>query len=367
MPSRPVCDVASDWHIPVRFGGGSWGQFPELCGDSLVALRAASESASAVGVPLVAPGDLFDGPRIDAAQLDAVNSALKPLSDRGIPIIYVLGNHDQNQDWLRVLPRCVNVSGARFTYNGVTYSGLSYRHDFLQVLAASGLHENPTNVGLYHQTWSELSPGGASVSVASLPEHDLAAVGDIHVSARWNPASGPKLAVSAGPLAPQSVAELSPIGVYRLFDDGTAERIVLESRIVKLVDCGPGEASVDELQRIIVELSEDPCRSGLRPACIVRWSFASAAPESLADFARNSGVLLWVRRVKSAFVAAEDPGRGVLPQATAAASLSSALSTRLAGNPSAAAIAASVLSAAASGPTAAKQAAVEAKTKFLQE
>jgi len=367
MPPRPVCDVAADWHIPVRFGGGSWGQFPELCGDAICSLAQVASASAEAGIPLVAPGDLFDGPRVDAAQLLAVKTCLKPLADRGIPLIYVLGNHDQGQDWLSVLPHCVNVSGLRVSYAGVTYSGLSYSHDIRSALESSGLFESPTDVGLYHQTWSELAPCGSSSPVTLLPEHRLAAVGDIHISARWSPPSGPSLAVSSGPLAPQSIAELAPIGVYRFFDDGTAERVVLNHRDVKLVDCGPGETSLDELQRVITDMASAHNASGLKPACIARWAFSSPPPESLSDFARHSGVLLWVRRVKSQTVSPDTPALIPVPQVTAGAALSTSLHSRLSSNPKAVALAESVLSAAVSGPTAARQAAVEAKSKFLQE
>lgn len=208
--------LIADTHFPERPDRGPWSGVSGVYGDALFALEQISHLCADDGADLYLAGDVFDGPDPGPEALTAVYGALRPLIDAGLSIYYILGNHDRDRDWLRPLgTAAVRVDGVTVKTKLGTVTGLSYVHpDSFPEVAKS---MPATDVGLYHQTWNELVKVGRS-SMRLLPRHKIALCGDVHIRRTFELAPhGPDLAISPGPLAPQSVTEFAPLAaVYGL-------------------------------------------------------------------------------------------------------------------------------------------------------
>lgn len=234
--------LSADWHVPPAPGAGAWVGLPGVTGDALFGLNQVVALCVRDDVPLLAAGDLFDdGSDVDPDALAALFTTLRPLGGSGRGLFYVLGNHDRGCDWLAALgPRAIRVSrgygkGDVATLPcGATVAGLDWvpNERFRDALAGPGRRQKAAEVGLYHQSWTEwmcgAKGGSGNPSVAWLPPHRLSVCGDIHV--RGVVDRSPGLAVSPGPLAPQSVVEFAPPAVYALLADFSVREVPLKGR-----------------------------------------------------------------------------------------------------------------------------------------
>lgn len=324
-PPRPddvFALATADWHVPPAAGGGAWVNIPAVADDALVGLAAAARLAASWGVPLLAAGDQTDAAKMSAHQVARIGLALKPLDDALGTLVYVLGNHDGGHDWIQAagFRGAANADGRVITVSGVTYSGLSYRPDGGTLAEDLGpLRGRPADVGLYHQAWRELAPRGP-FRVADLPGHRVAVVGDVHVCRAWRPETGPRLAVSPGPLAPQSVTEFGCGRAYALCRSprGDVEAVPVPlpaRRYVRLVASPDGPPPAELSSRIRAEVVDDL----LLPAAlrgtlvVVDWKFPDPPPPGWADDARDAGAVVEVRSGGAA--APSGPVAPVLPAA----------------------------------------------------
>lgn len=248
--------ATSDWHIPEDASGLTWRDVPGVAGDALFALGGVVALCVRDRVPLIAAGDLVDNPDVTPEALAAWFTVLRPLSDVGLPVFAVTGNHDRSRDWLAAFgPLAVRLDDRVVTLpGGVTLSGLSYvpPAHFAEKVAAQ---VRVSDIGVYHQAVADFGVKGLALS--QFPAHSLAVIGDTHVSRAVRPAAGPRLALSPGPLAPQSVAEFGPPGVWAVHADLSVTHVKIPARAYHRFDVGtPAEA--DACVAAVSRLAPDP-------------------------------------------------------------------------------------------------------------
>jgi hypothetical protein len=163
LPAGTVALATADWHLPPR--RGAWAALPNLADDAHVALEGAVSLTAEAGVPLLAAGDMFDGPRVDARRLGQVGEILPVLPGRRVQLLYVLGNHDADQDWLwpvglrGVLKLEVVAAATGWPYrdaNGYAYIGRGWRADPSDL--AAGVPAADAGPYHQHQPWADLLP-----------------------------------------------------------------------------------------------------------------------------------------------------------------------------------------------------------------
>lgn len=302
-PDPPVWGYAvADVHVPPQRHRGTWLEVPQTADDALTALSAAAHAAAQAGCPLLIAGDLVDSPRLEADQLVRLGAALSPLRRAGLPVLYVLGNHECGEDWLAAFSDfCVNLDHQiePFVWSGVRYVGRSYQADVDALSAAlAPLRDDPAEVGVYHQPWSELLGSSRQLGVrraADLPAHAIAVLGDIHRPLVWSAEPGPHQAVSPGSLTPQSVGEFAhlPPRVWALRPQ-QIEPIALPHRDCQWWKAGPDDESPDQIRDRLRSL---PPVSPGEPARLVAldWRFPDRPTPEWLHAVHRDDVILWVR------------------------------------------------------------------------
>lgn len=243
--------ATADWHVPETKGGGTWKSLSGIGGDVLFALAQVVELCVRDKADLWAAGDLVDGPDVDPDALADLYAVLRPLAFTTSKIYYVLGNHDAGRDWLAALgPTAVRVTGKVVQARaGYTITGADFTERELFKRAAGSCAK--TDVGLYHQTWAEWTSGGGRSTLADIPGHRIAVCGDVHVRGVANPPVGPAVAVSPGPLAPQSVAEFLPPAVFAVDQDLHPTEVSIRGRSYRTYEVASG----DDADRVIAAVA----------------------------------------------------------------------------------------------------------------
>lgn len=295
--------ATADWHIPTKFQSGSWKDFPDICNDSIIALNFAVNLCLEHSIPLVAAGDLLDGPHPDVEQINLLLNVLKPLQNNNLPLIYITGNHDQYQDWLSLLGRSKhahNVSESVFTHNGITYSGLSCVNNF-EEFKNKVQNVLPTDVGLYHQGWKHLISRG-DYDCNLLPHHKFCCLGDIHViDIRQHEVSGTQL-LSPGPLSPQNTTEFIDCSIHlvKLKPEVTVKSVKVPSRKFVNITCSEDASSVDEITNLLQNTVSDFNLGRLAtPLIVVNWGYPGPYPEVWKEISSNNKIRLWVKRLET--------------------------------------------------------------------
>lgn len=288
--------LSADWHLPEEASHAAWRDLPETAGDVFVALRHVVARCVAAGVPLLAAGDLFDGPEVAPDALALAYRELRALGDNRLSLYYVLGNHDRGRDWLKPLgPRARRLGGRGvLRAKGFDLWGLDFHPP---ARFAEALRRAPAaDVGLYHQCWSEWGRGPCAV--AGLPPHRVAVCGDVHLSRvrpRGPDGQGPQLAVSPGPLAPRSVAEFNPPTAYELLDDFSVRLVELPHRRCLLLEVDSPEQA-ERACTTVAGLAPSPGVPDELARPLVALRLGRGAPDGFAEAARalalDRGVLL---------------------------------------------------------------------------
>ena len=248
-----IAYLISDTHFPEHAKAGSWTTTPEVYGDALYVMSQVVDLCVRDQVPVVLAGDVFDGPDPEPEALVSLYDVIRPLSHAQLPLYYILGNHDRGRDWLapfgKFASRLDNNIGWLDNRN-ITVTGMSF------VVPTNFADTIKTvfkgDVGVYHQTWAEfgMCPGSNRISVSDLPEHQLVVCGDIHVRSIVQPPKGPKVALSPGPLAPQSVSEFEHPVIYALHSDMTLERVPVKGRNYYLFEENDADSVIAYLSNI---------------------------------------------------------------------------------------------------------------------
>lgn len=255
MGSDVLFYATADTHIPEGANSGTWVDEPRIVGDVHHALAQIVSFCVKDACSLVIAGDVVDGPDPDPIALAKLYAVLRPMVAADLPIFYILGNHDRNRDWLAPLgPTAVRLDGnvVKFPDSDVTVTGLSWVDP--TVFPTEIAKVAPADVGLYHQTWTEWCPGQNRISLESLPPNKLAVCGDIHVRSTCIPKTGPALALSPGPLAPQSTAEFIPHQAWAVTRDLTPHPVPLTGRTYLRFDVDSVE-SAESCLRTLAQLS----------------------------------------------------------------------------------------------------------------
>jgi hypothetical protein len=221
-----VAFASADWHVLERRDRGPWSGYPDVRGDDLYVLQQIANLCVEHDVPLFAAGDITDGPDPDPDTITALYTVLRPIRS----VFYVLGNHERGRDWLAPLgPTAVRIDHAPVTIKSreavFSVSGLSYVAPTEFPLRIQKVPN--TDIGLFHQTWSELC-GGGKTSLTALPDNRLSICGDVHV--RKVLTVSRRLVVSPGPVSPQSSTEFMSPAVFAINDDLTVTEVPLVGR-----------------------------------------------------------------------------------------------------------------------------------------
>lgn len=150
---KPIAVVTSDWHVAL----GAWKKLPDIRGDAEFSLSQIVDITLALGVPLVAAGDLFDIKHPDSYSVDVVSRQMYRLHLSKLPCLYVQGQHEMSSPtWLSLFPNCEHIHDRHFKLGKVDCFGYDY---FLpSSLEDSYNRFKPADVLVTHQVWSELLP-----------------------------------------------------------------------------------------------------------------------------------------------------------------------------------------------------------------
>lgn len=289
--------LTADWHFPEKYGTGPWAG-TDMTGDAEYALEQVVALCAEDGADLYAAGDLVDGPDPDPDAVTAVYAILRRLTDAGRTVHYVLGNHDRGRDWLKPFGSgAVRADSTVSESTAGTVTGLSFRppHTFRDEL--NGVV--PTDIGLYHQTWSEFVRAGRTSAAPLADLHGVSVCGDVHVRSVWSRPSGGGVVVSPGPLCPQSVTEFGTGHfVYALSSAGIVPVRLKGRRFVALAADDPRE--LDRAVTALRSSAPDPDLPDriARPFYSVRLGYDASASDldGLERAAAHSGAVLRVYR-----------------------------------------------------------------------
>lgn len=286
----PLAYAVADLHAPEAAGAGAWADLPGVAGDALYGLAQVVARAVQDGADLWLAGDNFDGPDPEPAAVAALYAVLRPQADAGGRVLYVLGNHDRGRDWLAPFgPAAVRLDGRVVDTPGGTVTGLSYTDP--AGLSAALARVAVADVGVYHQMVAEWGPGGKGTPLAAFPSHRLAVIGDVHARAVLTPRTGPAVALSPGPLAPQSTAEFVAPQVWAVGADLTPAPVPLRGRRYERYEVDSADAA-DACLAALARIGPDPdpaLPDGLRaPLAAVRLTapvpgFVAAARRLATD------------------------------------------------------------------------------------
>lgn len=212
---------AADTHFDAE---GAWlGR--GVVGDAEHAFRRLVDHAVNAKAAVLIGGDIVNRPDAHPASIGPVFRQLDRLEQAGLPLYYVLGQHDGRKDWFSAHGWPTHAHGRTFTIGVATVAGL----DFLQpdeYRAALAAVPPAASVLLTHQVWSELLGVGRdrdTMRLEEVPAHvGIVLTGDYHktvVKQVKRAGATPVAAVSPGSMAMQALDEPSE-KCYFLGNDG---------------------------------------------------------------------------------------------------------------------------------------------------
>lgn len=193
---------------------------PRLRWDTFIYFHQAVSIAGQIKAYILSAGDLFHQSHFSPKYFKVFGNILykyQRLFPKG-KLLYILGNHDNKEDWLSVFDQTVHVDVAKqiwTTSDGVSVGGIDYV-DIIEDWERkwSLIPENMT-IGMFHQMWNELIPHG-EYYLADLGNKisGLSLAGHIHV--RYLQRHQSALVFSPGCLFPTSASDQKQdtIGVY---------------------------------------------------------------------------------------------------------------------------------------------------------
>ena len=153
VTGTPVALIASDWHVQLA----AWKKFPEVKRDAEYSLEQIVDCAIEIGVPLIAPGDLFDCKLPCSYSVGVVKNQMERMRKNSLAVYYVQGQHEMSSPtWMSLFDGCVNVHDTEFNIGGIGFFGYDY---FLpKSVQDSYMRFKKSDVLITHQVWEELLP-----------------------------------------------------------------------------------------------------------------------------------------------------------------------------------------------------------------
>lgn len=162
--------------------------------DPLIYFKQILDLASSIGADVVVAGDLFHSQHFEPAYFRVfkkiVESFRKNRQNSKSKIYYILGNHDNSEDWLSVFDCSVycdvskNGRGIIELGNGLTIGGIDYVESMQEWEKRFSNLESlgKVDIGLFHQLWYEyLSFSDFRLSELPSVVNQLAVVGHVHI------------------------------------------------------------------------------------------------------------------------------------------------------------------------------------------
>lgn len=202
---------AADTHFDAE---GAWlGR--GVVGDAEHAFKLLVDHAVNAQAAVILGGDIVNRPDAHPASIGPVFRQLDRLASAGLPLYYVLGQHDGRKDWLSAHGWPTHVHNRAFTIGNVGFVGLDFRQpDEYRELLATIPEDMPCLVT--HQVWAELLGVGRDRDTMRLEEVPASVgfvfTGDYHktvVKTVKRPDAGPLVAYSPGSMAMQALDEPS--------------------------------------------------------------------------------------------------------------------------------------------------------------
>lgn len=282
MARTPVTVVASDWHL----APGAWKRNPAIAGDAYWGLQQAVAACLDRGLPMVAPGDLFDVQHPDAMSLYTARTWVDRMKAAGLKVFHVQGQHEYQHpvpvlnavsDWP------VHANKVAFRLGPLKFVGLDYMApDALRAeFADLGVREG-ADVLVTHQVWKDLVPWRHNAPAFADIPYRFTVSGDFHQHKVWayDGAVSGGVFMSPGTLCMQALDEEPRKAVYVLYDDLTYESVALSVRpfhSLVLETAEDLERAVDGAGRLCYH-PPDLHRDIQRP--IVRVRYADHLPEA---------------------------------------------------------------------------------------
>jgi hypothetical protein len=126
-------------------------------------------------------GDIVDRPDAKQEVVEFLYRQVDRLHQAGIPVVYILGQHDGRQRWASMHPAAIHLHGLAYDVDEFAIYGLDYHRrpeDFLAAYAA--LQPRPGAFLLCHQDWREFLGGRSELAMAQLPFAIDLLTGDDH-------------------------------------------------------------------------------------------------------------------------------------------------------------------------------------------
>lgn len=160
--SPPIAVISSDWHVALN----AWKKYPEIRGDAEFSLSQIVDISTALNVPLIAAGDLFDVKNPDSYTVNVTARQMKRMLEANLPVFYVQGQHEMaSPTWFSLFEGCKHVHDKTFEISGIKFYGYDY---FLpKSFDDSYVRFKPADVLVTHQVWSELLPRHGQIHCCS--------------------------------------------------------------------------------------------------------------------------------------------------------------------------------------------------------
>lgn len=239
--------ISADNHLS-RF---IWKRRRELEGDSYRAFVAMVDAIIADPIEeskaLLLAGDITDRSEIDSATFRVLDESAERLTEAGIPVFYVIGNHDLDEpDWPSAVG-FVSLAGKTVRVDDRRLQGLGYLPR--EALHSALGHLLPCDILVLHQSFEHLLPfeGSYDLCLDDLPLGIRnVVVGDVHTP-NITPLHGKGWCLSPGSTTPRRITEAHIPGYWKLAK-GAAEPVFcpLAHRLIIRTEVKTAE----ELQRL---------------------------------------------------------------------------------------------------------------------
>lgn len=137
---------------------------PRLRWDTFIYFHQALTIASHLKAHVLSAGDLFHQSNFSPKYFKALGNVFSKYT-KAFPkgkILYILGNHDNKEDWLSVFEHAVHVDSEKQIWeeDGITVSGIDYVDIIEDWERKWEKIDDKVTIGMFHQMWNELVPHG---------------------------------------------------------------------------------------------------------------------------------------------------------------------------------------------------------------
>lgn len=256
--SRPIAVISSDWHVALN----AWKKYPEIRGDAECSLSQIVDISTALNVPLIAAGDLFDIKNPDSYSVNATAKQMNRMLKAKLPVYYVQGQHEMaSPTWFSLFEGCHYVHDKIFEIAGIKFYGYDY---FLpKSVEDSYMRFKPADVLVTHQVWSELLPRHGQIHccsynlIANNNTYKAIISGDFHSHFTANTEKASCVFVSPGSICLQDMNEPANKAVWVMTENYEFVSVPIKARKV-MNTAVRSDSDLHTMVSMSGSLSDDP-------------------------------------------------------------------------------------------------------------